>query len=428
MVHLSSRHRQPRAVRSRVALGAATGVVALLLAGCAQPGSSATIAASGSSTGQPTSGAPAAEAVPGGAGSSVSIGPYAATGAGALTGNATKARRLVYVPNQRGGTVQVIDPTTYKVIDRFKVATSPEHVVPNHDMSTLWVNSDAGNALTPIDPLTGKAGAAVPVEDPYNLYFTPKGDSALVMAERLRRVDVRDASTMQLQRSVPVPCYGLNHADFSQDLSTMVASCEFDGQLVVFDKGMTTVVKTIDLNSTATPGATDPDRARRMGGPSKQLRLGASSMPQDVRLSPDGSSFLVADMMRNGIWVVNAESLTIDRFVPTGKGAHGIYPSRDASSVYVSNRDEGTVSVLDAKTLTQTALWRIPGGGSPDMGGVTEDGKELWLSGRYSNAVYVFDTATGAVTHTIPVDGGPHGLLVWPQPGRFSLGHTGNMR
>ena len=83
---------------------------------------------------------------------------------------------------------------------------------------------------------------------------------------------------------------------------------------------------------------------------------------------------------------------------------------------------------MRSSPLTQTALWKIPGGGSPDMGGVSADGTELWISGRYSAKVYVFDTTTGQVTHAIPVRAGPHGLLVWPQPGRFSLGHTGNMR
>ena len=168
--------------------------------------------------------------------------------------------------------------------------------------------------------------------------------------------------------------------------------------------------------------------ARSMGGPASRLWSGASGMPQDVRLTPDGKWFLAADMIRNGVWVINAQTLEYDHFIPTGKGAHGIYPSRDAKSIYVSNRDEGTVTVLDASTLTPRAKWTIPDGGSPDMGGVTADGKELWLSGRYSQAVYVFDTATGQVTHKIKVDAGPHGLLVWPQPGRFSLGHTGNMR
>jgi YVTN family beta-propeller protein len=109
-------------------------------------------------------------------------------------------------------------------------------------------------------------------------------------------------------------------------------------------------------------------------------------------------------------------------------GAHGIYPSRDATRIFVSNRDAGSISVLDATTLDVTATWRIPGGGSPDMGGITADGSQLWLSGRYNGVVYVFDTTTGALLHRIPVDSGPHGLAVWPQPGRFSLGHTGNTR
>jgi YVTN family beta-propeller protein len=164
------------------------------------------------------------------------------------------------------------------------------------------------------------------------------------------------------------------------------------------------------------------------GSPKQGLRPGASAMPQDVRLVPDGKYFVVADMLRNGVWVVDATTLKVDRFVRTGIGAHGIYPSRDARRLFVSNRDEGTVSVLDATTLAKLALWTIPGGGSPDMGGVTADGRELWLSGRYDSVVYVFDTSTGKVSHRIPVDAGPHGLCVWPQPGRFSLGHTGNLR
>jgi YVTN family beta-propeller protein len=73
------------------------------------------------------------------------------------------------------------------------------------------------------------------------------------------------------------------------------------------------------------------------------------------------------------------------------------------------------------------ATWPVPGG-SPDMGNVTADGRELWVSGRYDRVVYVIDTATGALTHRIPVGDEPHGLCVWPRPGRYSPGHTGNMR
>ena len=343
---------------------------------------------------------------------------YAAATAGALTGAARSARPMVYVPNTLSDTVQLIDPWTYRVVGRWPTGREPQHVVPSWDLKTLWVNDAVGNDLVPIDARTGRAGKRVAVEDPYNLYFTPDGTHALVMAERLHRIDVRDARTMRLRRSLRVPCEGVNHADFSADGSFLVASCEFSGELLV-----------IDLNRITTPGATSPHEARHLrGSPKQQLAPGASAMPQDVRLTPDGRHFLAADMLRNGVWVIDARTLRYTRFLRTGVGTHGIYPSRVATRLFVSNRDSGSVSVLDARTLRQLARWKVPGGGSPDMGGVSADGRELWLSGRYHSEVYVFDTVKGRLTHRIPVDAGPHGLCVWPQPGRYSLGHTGNMR
>ena len=203
-----------------------------------------------------------------------------------------------------------------------------------------------------------------------------------------------------------MPCRGINHADFSADLTSILISCEFTGQLLVLDADVTAIRSVIDLNHLSTPGATSPADSMSMpgamGGPAGWLQPGASSMPQDVRLAPDGTHFLVADMLRNGVWVINAATMAVDHFVPTGKGAHGIYPSRDAGSVYVSNRDEGSITVLDAATLSPARTWKLPGGGSPDMGGVTADGTQLWLSGRYNSTVYVIDTVTGSVAALDP--------------------------
>ena len=355
-------------------------------------------------------------------------GVYAAASAGRLSAQARGARSLVYVPDSQGDDVRVIDPRTFKVVDRFDVGREPQHVVPSYDLKTLWVNDDQSNDLVPIDPRTGRRGASVKVDDPYNLYFTPDGRHALVMAERLRRIDVRDPCTMRLQGSIPVPCAGVNHADFTRDGAWMLASCEFSGKLLVIPRTLDRVVKVIDLNGTRTPGATDPATAKAGGGPAKGLVRDASAMPQDVRLTDDGSTFVVADMLRNGVWVVDVATQKVVTFVPTGKGAHGIYPSRDARRLFVSNRDGASISVLDARGRKVIARWPLPPGSSPDMGGVSVDGRQLWLSGRYDGVVYVVDSANGKVLHTIKVGAGPHGLLVWPQPGRYSLGHTGNMR
>jgi YVTN family beta-propeller protein len=353
---------------------------------------------------------------------------YAGTSAGDLTPVTRRARPLVYVPNLGSNTVDVIDPRTYKIVRSFPVPAHPQHVVPSWDLRTLWVNDNKGNMLTPVDPTTGKPGRSVPVDDPYNLYFSPDGKHAIVMAEARERIDFRDPHTMKLQRSLRVPCRGVNHADFTADLSAFLVSCEYSGDLLVVPASGTKVRAVIDLNTIRTPGATDAMTAMHGGGPAEYIDPGTTAMPQDVRLAPDGRTFVVADMLRNGIWLIDAGTFKIRGFVPTGKGAHGIYPSRDASVLYVSNRDEGTISVVDAATLSVRTRWSLPGGGSPDMGGVTADGRQLWLSGRSDGVVYVIDTTSGTLLKKIKVGLQPHGVCVWPQPGHLSLGHTGNMR
>jgi YVTN family beta-propeller protein len=329
---------------------------------------------------------------------------YAADSAGALHGAARLARPLVYVPNSLSNTVDVIDPHSFKVVEHFAVGALPQHVTPAWDLKTLYVLNDQGNSLTTINPRTGKPGRTIPVDDPYNMYFTPDGRYAIVVAERLHRLDFRDAHTFRLHRSVTVPCGGVDHMDFSADGKYAIASCEFSGQLLKLDVRSETVAGVLTL----------PD--------------GAQGMPQDVKLSPDGRVFYVADMMAGGLWKVDGDSFRVTGFLRTGRGVHGLYPSRDARLLYATNRGEGTISVIDFATQKVVRKWVIPGGGSPDMGGVSADGKVLWLSGRYNGVVYAISTVTGKLLAKIPVGSGPHGLCVWPQPGRYSLGHTGILR
>ena len=322
----------------------------------------------------------------------------------------------VYVPNRSSNDVWVIDPTSLKVIDKFKVGVHPQHVVPSWDLKTLWVNNNAegrnDGSVTPIDPTTGKPGKTIPVDDPYNMYFTPDGSAAIIVAEARKRLDFRHPQTMAMKYSIDTPnCPGINHADFSIDGRYAIFTCEYGG-----------AVAKIDLVE------------RKVAG---YLKLSKGGMPQDVRISPDGKLFYVADMKAEGVFVIDGDKLAEIGHIKTGLGTHGLYPSRNGAKLYVANRGvarvygppkgKGTVSIIDFASRTVTAMWEIPGGGSPDMGNVSIDGKQLWLSGRYDNEVYVFDTDTGAVKK-IPVKTEPHGLTVWPQPGRYSLGHTGNLR
>jgi YVTN family beta-propeller protein len=331
---------------------------------------------------------------------------YAAAGAEMLSPAVRADQPLVYVPHTKSGDVWVIDPATLAVIARYPTGRQPQHVVPSYDMRTLYVTDSRDNHLLAFDPITGLPGQRIPVIDPYNMYFTPDGKYAISVAEARRQLVWYDPHSW-IQRDVtPTPaCAGINHAEFSADGHTVVFSCEFAGAVAVVDVASHQLLRMIPM----------PVRHTHMG-------------PQDVKLAPDGSAYYVADCDAGGLWMLDRAATTVQRFIPTGRCAHGLYLSRDAKRLFVTNREEGSVSVLTANSATPITKWQIPGGGSPDMGNLTADGTQLWLSGRYDNAVYVLSTSNGALIKKIPVGNGPHGLCVWPQPGRYSIGHTGITR
>src|SRR3954471_24146145 len=403
-------------MRARLPRIATVPLAVALLAGCTSASGSGAeashshhhSAAAASTSLPPTSAAPTTPAVDGLAGMPPVTDPknvYSQAGAGMLSPGAAAAKPLVYVPHSGSGEVMVIDPATFQVVDRFPAGREVQHVVPNYDMTALYATDDIGNTITPIDPKTGAHGARIPIVDPYNMYFLPDGSAAVSVAEAQKTLVFYDWHTWQEQGRLQVPdCGGIDHADFTADGKTAVFTCEFAGRVAVVDVASRTLLRMIDM----------PVRHTHMG-------------PQDIKLSPDGQRFYVADSDQGALWVLDGAATQVIGQIPIGAGTHGIYPSRDGSVLYVTSRIAGTVTVLDPVTGTPTANWPVPGG-SPDMGGVTADGTQLWLSGRYDREVYVLSTVDGHLLARIPVGEGPHGLCVWPQPGRYSLGHTGITR
>ena len=373
----------------------ATALLGLLIAGCGS--------ATHQTTARTTRPPPLPRAAPGHR-ASASRNIYSADQAGDLSPVVRGDPALVYVPNSLSNTVDVISQRTMKIVEQFTTGALPQHVTPSYDLRTLYVDNDLGNSLTPIDPRTGAPGRPIPVEDPYNLYFTPDGRFAIVVAERLQRLDFRDPASMRLVHSLSVPtCRGVDHMDFSADGRDAFASCEFSGNMIEIDLQTQRVIRRLTL--------------------AKGL-----ASPQDVKLSPDGTILYVADQLNGGLWEIDPVDFRVIGFLHTGAGAHGLYPSRNGRLMYVSNRAAGTISVVSFERRRVMRTWQLPAPASPDMGGVSADGATLWLSGRYNAEVYAIDTRTGHLRARIKVGEGPHGLCVWPQPGTYSLGHTGILR
>ena len=329
---------------------------------------------------------------------------YAAARAGNVKPSIASDPQFLYVPNSYGAPITtVINQRTHKVVRVLRTGSMSQHVTPSYDLRTLYVEASVANQLVAIDPSTGRIEKRIHQTRPYNLYFTPDGKQAIVMAEEDDEIIFEHPHTF---RRIAVvhdrSCDGPNHLDFSANGRYFIVSCEFSGSLLK--------VSTLRHKVIA------------------RLKLPAGSKPQDVRLSPTGRNFYVADMGRSKLLRIGWRKLRVVGHTDTPAMPHGIYPSRDGRLLYVSDRGAGKVSVVSVATNKIVDTWTVPGGGSPDMGGLSADGKTLWLSGRYDGEVYGWNTRTGKLIARIHVGGSPHGLLVWPQPGRYSLGHTGNMR
>ena len=257
---------------------------------------------------------------------------YAGAGAGMFSPAVAGLPPRVYVPDELTGTVVVIDPTTFKILYRYKVGASPEHVTPDWDLRRLYVEAAFADHLTVISPKTGRPTGHHTVPGPYNLYFTPDGTKAIVVLDsRLsgssygaHQLYFYDRRTWRLIKALRIPWAGADHLDFSADGSYFLISTEYSGWVAKVDvKRM--AVTDAPLSSAA---------CRSMF---VWLPMGASSTwPIRVRMESRSST-------RPGCGKSASsrpdEGLTVSRSAATRGGSTSRIGSRDRSQSSTSPRD-----------------------------------------------------------------------------------------
>lgn len=311
----------------------------------------------------------------------------------------------VWVPIERGERVIAIDPATFEIVERIGVGTYPEHVTPSWDGQLLYVNNMNSDSMSVIDPRRRELVDTLELPMPYNLYFTPDGTQAIVVHDMTKGAPKEDNGLRFYTNPgfeelgfVPIRWPGADHLDFSADGAKLYVSCEYSGRVVVIDVATRTIANEIAV-----------------GG-----------YPTDVRLAPDGRHLFVANQLLDMLAVIDTTNDDVVELVDLGRGAHGLAMSRDATTLFVTNRIAGSLSAVDVEAWDVRATWKI--GGSPDMITVSADGTQLWISNRWHASVSVIDSRSGDVVRRIDTGAYPHGLAYWPLPGRYSLGHNGNMR
>ncbi|TMK83405.1 MAG: YncE family protein, partial [Actinobacteria bacterium] len=154
---------------------------------------------------------------------------YAAPASGVFSRAVAGIPQRVYVPNVSSGTISVIDPKTYQVIKTLQVGGRAHHITPSWDLKHLYIDNPGSGSLREIDPRTAALGPTIAARTPYNLYFTPDGTKAIVVAEYAQQLVFRDRRTWRVLKVVPIPGRGVDHMDFSANGRYLLVSCEYTG-------------------------------------------------------------------------------------------------------------------------------------------------------------------------------------------------------
>lgn len=285
------------------------------------------------------------------------------------------------VMNSASASFSVIDVASRKVIRTTPVLREPHHWALLPDRSALLIGDTSGNALFFLDPQTGELLQHRPFSDPYQLWFSPNGQHLVVAALAVNHVDLYDGRTLRLVKRFRLPTMP-SHISYSPDSSMVFVTLQTNNRLVAIDLGAQKVMWQSEIGKT----------------------------PAGVFWH--GGKVLVGVMGSDYVAVADPVDGRVVRRLRTGRGAHNLFYSPDGKQIYVTNRVEGTVSLLDSSSLETLRTYIVPNG--PDCIAFAPDGK-LWISMRWASHVAVLDPQSG--THeAIAVGRSPHGVFLTASP------------
>lgn len=299
-----------------------------------------------------------------------------------ILGAAASRADSVLVLNSEDASYSVLSRSHRTELKRFPIGREPHHLIATLDGNEVLVASTVTNELTALDTRTGERRRVLrDIVDPYQLGFSPDGKWFVTAANRLDHIDIYHADGFKLARRIFMD--GLpSHLAFDPESKTVFVTLQETGRLVAFDLASQKLKWTTEVGS----------------------------VPAGV-IVPDANRVIVALTGDDRIVVVDPRDGAVKSALRTGKAAHNFFPKGDGRHWFLSNRVEGTVTLLDIQAMKLVATIKVPGG--PDDMAITADGKEMWVTQRFLRRVAVVDLDKMKMVASIPVGKSPHGIMVF---------------
>ena len=309
----------------------------------------------------------------------------------------------VYITNSAGDNIHVIDPATNKVVQVISGIEAPHGIDFAPDGSRVYVSNESDSTLDVVDRASGKVTKKIPLSGhPNNISVTKDGGRVVVgIADDPGALDVIDTRSLKVVKSIPV--HGRLHNVYVTP----------DNRFVVTGSIKTKTLTVIDLKSEQIAW---------------ELKLDQGVRPMTFERNPDGSTKRIFIQLSNlnGFSVVDfAARKELQRIVlpaePTGYGvaerrgdspSHGIGVAPDGKTLWVTSIYANAVfaySLPDLNLLGHVSLpdlrlaGRAPIGAVPNWVTFTPDSKRLYISNAGARSVSVIDTQAMKAVATVPV-------------------------
>jgi DNA-binding beta-propeller fold protein YncE len=300
---------------------------------------------------------------------------------------ADSVKRTAIVLNSGEASVSLIDMDKKAVYKTFPIGKEPHHLMITPDQKSVLVANAAGNDVVFLDPKTGDLQSRLPnIVDPYHIGYSPNKKWFVAAGNRLDRIDIYAANNQELKlvkivKAAKTP----SHIAFTRDSKLTFVTLQDSNELIAIDLATQAIV----------------------------WRMPIGKMPAGVWMTPGEKYLLIGLTGSDLVQVVDWKQQKIVKEIKTGKGAHNFRPVGDKRHIFLTNRVDSTISIIDMDKLEKVAdIKGLPSG--PDCMDVTADGKELWVTFRFAKKVGIIDIASRTLVTTIPVGKSPHGIFFYP--------------
>ncbi|MBU3584664.1 cytochrome D1 domain-containing protein [Polynucleobacter sp. AM-26B4] len=297
---------------------------------------------------------------------------------------AESVKRTAIVLNSGEASVSLIDMDKRAVYKTFPIGKEPHHLMITPDQKSVLVANAAGDDVVFLDPKTGDIQSRLPnIVDPYHIGYSPNKKWFVAAGNRLDRVDIYAAKNQELKlvkivKAAKTP----SHIAFTNDSKLTFVTLQDSNELIAIDLATQEIV----------------------------WRMPIGKMPAGVWMTPGDKHLLIGLTGSDLVQVVDWKQQKIIKEIKTGKGAHNFRPLGDKRHIFLTNRVDSTISIIDMDKLEKVAdIKGLPSG--PDCMDVTADGKELWVTFRFAKKVGIIDIASRKLVTTIPVGKSPHGIF-----------------